>query len=212
MASTALPLGPNPHFVAALQEMRHHYKSGARAPFALFASANVHQLIQDAAARPRVANDDGGGDGDGGGGDDGTAAIQAQLNTIHDQAKTSQNASTQAQQAGATDATNTLKSDKDATDFKAKMEAQRDKAKKDSDATIDKAYDAAETAGANATPQQQNLILTTMNTITTTLQNIIGGIVDILTKLFSSVMDILSGLLKDPLALISDGFEALAFL
>lgn len=68
-------------------------------------------------------------------------------------------------QAGVTDATNTYQATQNPNDFHNKMEESRKKAPADSAKSINDSYDKGEKLGEKLPPDQQNVILTLMDTL-----------------------------------------------
>lgn len=184
------------HFASALAEMREYYRAGSTAPFDLTSSPNVQALGSMSPMLGDDAVDD---------------DVSAQLASIHSQSMTEAQANVNTQKQGATVASSQAQQDGKtdpsaaAAAFQAAMDKQRDAAKAASDATIDKAYAAATKLGANADPTTQSTILSSMNTLTTTMNNIVGGITNALSSIIGAIENIISGLLQ-PLEEIATSF------
>lgn len=207
MATNPAAIDPTPHFQAAMVEMRAHYLSGAQQPFNLDGSVHVQRFRAMAVMNAPDVGAVAGSDQDTGDGEDLLADIKS---TAHD----SFAQSSAAQQSGAQAAATQVASDKDADSFKAKMDAQRQKAITDSTATINKAYDDATTVGNN-NPDKQDEILNGMNALSTGLNGVASALTNVIGGIMSSVSDLISGLLK-PIEGIASAFgpvaAALAFL
>jgi hypothetical protein len=96
---------------------------------------------------------------------------------------------------GANNAVNDLKTSKNQDDFKAKLNAQRQKALDDSDANINAAFDKAGQLG-EAHPEAQSGILAGMNVVQNIITNFTGLISDMVSKVVSLVTDILNGIMN----------------
>jgi hypothetical protein len=186
-------LSTTDHFVGALAEMRAHYLDGATAPFVPADSLHATNFLSSV-----NAFDD----------DPPSPDVLAQLDGIHSTAKSDFTALNSSAQDKAQGASTQVSQDKNADAFMAKMQAQRDDAKKASNANIDKAYDAAEKLGI-AHPAAQNQIMSTMTAISDAVNGIIGGLVDAVKSIIDAVVKLISGILK-PLEAVVEAFEPLA--
>jgi hypothetical protein len=173
------------HFTNALAEMRDHYRSGTATRFDLEASPHV-QLLRAVDHRHSDFGDSMASSG---------VDVDGELASIKAAGISEYNDSGVKQKDGATAASNQVQQDHDADSFKAKMNAQRKKAKEDSDATIDKVYDAAEKLGENAPPAEQNAILVGVSTIMFEFNRVLSAIVDAVSSLISVVSELIDGLL-----------------
>jgi hypothetical protein len=185
------------HFSNALAEMRDHYQSGTATPFDLEASPHV-QLLRAADHTPP--------DSEGLMGSSGVD-VDGELASIKAAGISDYKKSGVEQKDGATAASNQVQQDQDADSFIAKMNAQREKAKKDSDATIDKTYDAGIDLGMNATPAEQDAILVGMSTILGEFNTVLNAIVDAVSSIISVVSELIDGLLSVGEA-VADGFAS----
>lgn len=197
MASAAPVVTPAPasHFRNLMDEMRTHYASGTRQPFALLQSP--HMQMMTLAPRMFDVGDDGSNPED-----------DATLSQIQADAKASQQASNDTQKTQAESATTQLQSDNDSNSFAAKMAAQKTAAIAASTKTISDAYDKATQLGEK-NPAMQNTIVTTMQTVSNVLQSVVGAITDFIGTLIGKVMDIINKILTAPLQFIENNFSSI---
>jgi hypothetical protein len=114
------------------------------------------------------------------------------LRSVNAELSSKQQAVADASTTAATGAANNLKASKDVDDFKAKMMAQRDQAKADSDANIDKAFDKAVQLGVDH-PEMQSAISIGMNVV----KNVISGFTNLLQEMVSKVVSLVEDILKE---------------
>jgi hypothetical protein len=174
------------NFINVMNAMSAHYKTGTLQSFAVDdhlerfpLAATVNKAVLGATARDMVD-------------------ITASLADIKEKAKGEASTSASTQKTGITDACTTLSDNKSSSaapnDFIARMTAQRDQAKADAEATIDKAYQAAIDLGKNAPEAQQNSIISVMQTVSSTVTNVFAKITDFVSGLIGKVMDIINGI------------------
>jgi hypothetical protein len=185
------------HFTNALAEMRDHYRSGTATRFDLEASPHVQSLRAVDHTHPDSEDLMGSSGVD----------IDGELASIKAAGISDYKKYGVEQKDGATAASNQVQQDQDTDSFMAKMEAQRQKAHDDSDATIDKTYDAAEKLGKNASRAEQNAILVGMSTILGEFNDVLNAILDAVSSIISVVSELIDGLVSAGEA-VADGFAS----
>jgi len=187
-------------FVAIMEEMRIHSKKRIANPsVGLFdPSSKVKDTYYSMRALPLpVSNDD---------------AIDDALAKIKQDAGTGANTTSDGCNSDINGISSDYKAQVDAnpkdttqasTDFTTKMNASRDKAKKNADDTIDAAYDKGIALGTNLPKAQQNAIFTTMNTITEGLTTVVSEIAGFVLNAVNTLV----GWLKDCWKTITDTFN-----
>lgn len=170
-----------------VRDMLVHYKSGATTVYQLPAAllhpvdAEGHMQIVDLHAAPALH----------------PAAVgthpvaqtpQQQLQQAASAGQESTNAFVQKQKDYASQQTNALQQNKNTNDFISKMNAQRAKAKQDSDANIDKMYDTFEKIGTQH-PQLQSTILGTLSKIGAWMSSLLNSVVTFFANLVSKIVD-----------------------
>lgn len=191
------------NFVSTLRQMKDHYQSGAIEPFVIPEHA---EHLSALGLTPHTAA---------------TAAGFAKLKSsphfevpkgidaIRSDAKKAMEDHTGQWKSDAKDSTTQVQEDKDANSFKSRMMAQREKAKQDSNKTIDDAYAKAEALGENMSEEQQNGILASMNQLMSGVTNIISTVATAISSLIGSVMDIVNKVL-DAVKSVEGAFAPLA--
>lgn len=180
------------HFTQLMNDMRHHHKSGVAGPFNLSSTANKTRLNFLALAATGSASPD----------------ISKQIAGIHDEVKGKIQASTADQKNKITSTTNDLQSNKNVDDFKSKMLAQRDAAKKANDDAIDAAYDKAIKLGTDH-PESQGTIVQAMSTISNTVQTVLTTVFNLIDTLISKIQEILDLIFK-PIEFIENTFSSIS--
>ncbi|MBV7338268.1 hypothetical protein KFU94_60590 [Chloroflexi bacterium TSY] len=153
-------------FVTILGEMREHYKSEPTVSFALplnFVSFDV------------------------------PAELPPELDEVRQDMQATMQASADEQQSGLLDATAELEADPEGgkSDFITKMNAQREQAKKDAIAAIDKTYDKVIEVGKDKSPEVQHAIVMGMDILHSTVMNIVNTISDFFLNIFENIVEFL---------------------
>lgn len=132
-------------------------------------------------------------------------AMPELLRPVNEALASQQKAVADAAAAGTHDAANGLKASKNVSAFHAKLEAQRQKALKDSNTNINAAFDKAEKLG-NEHPAMQGGILAGMNVV----QNIISTFTNLISEMVGKVVALVSDILKNIMGAVKgviDGFK-----
>lgn len=189
---------PQTHFESMLAAMRAHYKSGARTAFTLHKSDKFTSLYSGPREINKSSINFGAID---------ETTIKASLASITDNAKSDSRTLVDVQQSSAQVAVNQVQQDKDASSFIAKMHAQRDQAKAQADANIDKAFDAAIKLGKDLPEEQQNFILNTMGAITNTINSLVSELVDAVSNIINKVYDFIKNIISSVEEFFSAAFS-----
>jgi hypothetical protein len=198
------------NFASVMTQMRDHYKSGATQPFVIqhhvapmAALGITPQMAVTPAgfAKLRASSQ---------------AELPAGFDDLQSTAKSAETATVETCKTDVSSTVDKLKDDKDQNSFASRMNAQRAKAKADSDKTIDDAFDKATAMGQDQPAAVQDLMLQGMNVITNTIQSVVNVVANFIEGLAQKVLDILKGILDAGMKFIESGFkpalELLSFL
>lgn len=180
--ATAAVTDTGNHFVNLMGAMRDHYREGPQTHFAL--AESPHFLAMNQAANtgfPQVMMM--------------LADAPDPVADIRDQARSETSSQVDDQHQTVQSAADQLKSDQNQQSFMDRLNTQRAKAKEDSAATIDKAYDSAIKLGQDASPEQQNQIVAGMSALSTGITQVMNTLVGVISSIVNAIMDVLNSVM-----------------
>lgn len=190
------------NFHNALSAMRLHYQTNPGVPFALDAHLAAFPLSRPSLPLANAV----------GAAPPSESDLQAGLEQVKSSFKGDTGQSLTTQEKSISDATDALNANKHSSsapnDFIARMKAQAEAAKKANDDAIDKAYATATEIGVHASPEQQNAILNTMNSVMSVGAEVVNKITNFISGIVGKVMDIVNGIL-DAYKTVKDTFSSI---